>query len=56
MALRAYAEKHDLYDAEILKPEALRLLHYYQNRLKKLISRNVFLREDEAPYSTAASD
>lgn len=49
IALRAYAEKHNLYDAEVLKPEALRLLHYYQNRLLKLISRNVFLKEDEAP-------
>jgi len=40
MALRAYAEKHDIYE-----PEALRLLHYYQDRLAKLISRNVFLIE-----------
>jgi len=45
MALRAYAEKHDVYDPDLLKPEALRLLRYYQDRLEKLISRNVFLDE-----------
>jgi len=45
MALRAYAEKHDIYEPEALKPEALRLLGYYQDRLEKLISRNVFLDE-----------
>jgi len=45
MALRAYAEGHDIYEPEELKPEALRLLHYYQDRLAKLISRNVFLSE-----------
>jgi len=45
MGLRSYAEKHDCYDPDALKPEALRLLHYYQDRLEKLISRNVFLEE-----------
>jgi len=43
MALRSYAEKHDIYDPAALKPEALRLLQQYQSRLEKLISRNVFL-------------
>ncbi|KXU35166.1 hypothetical protein AXK11_07435 [Cephaloticoccus primus] len=47
IALRAYAEKNGLYDAEDLKPEALRLLHYYQDQLEKLISRNVFLEEGQ---------
>jgi len=43
MGLRTYAEKHNTYDPASLKPEALRLLQYYQDRLEKLISRNVFL-------------
>jgi len=42
MALRAYAEKHNIYDPAALKPEALRLLQQQQARLEKLISRNVF--------------
>jgi len=46
MALRAYAEKHDTYEPDVLKAESLRLLHYYQDRLEKLISRNVFLDDD----------
>jgi len=45
MALRAYAEKHDIYEPAALKPEALRLLQQQQARLEKLISRNVFLDE-----------
>jgi len=40
MALRAYAEKHDIYEPEALKPEALQLLGYYQDRLEKLIVSN----------------
>jgi len=47
MALRSYAEKHEIYDPAALKPEALRLLQYYQDQLEKLISRNVFLEEPE---------
>jgi len=43
MGLRSYAEKNQCYDPAALKPEALRLLDYYQDRLEKLISRNVFL-------------
>jgi len=46
MALRTYANKNDCYAPAALKPEALRLLHYYQDRLEKLISRNVFLEEE----------
>jgi len=45
MALRAYAEKHNIYDPAALKPEALRLLQQQQDRLEKLISRNVFSEE-----------
>jgi len=45
MALRSYAEKHEIYDPAALKPEALRLLQQQQSRLEKLISRNVFLDE-----------
>jgi len=45
MALRSYAEKHEIYDPAALKPEALRLLQQQQARLEKLISRNVFLEE-----------
>jgi len=43
MALRAYAERNGIYDAEALKPEALRLLQEKQDALKRLITRNVFL-------------
>jgi len=53
MALRAYAEKHDIHEPTALKPEALRLLQQQQDRLEKLISRNVFLEaqgEREAPF------
>jgi len=46
MDLRAYAEKHDIYEPTALKSEALRLLQHHQNRLEKLIQRNVFLEED----------
>jgi len=45
IALRSYAEKHDIYEPSALKPKALRLLQHHQDRLKKLISRNVFLEE-----------
>jgi len=43
MALHAYAEGKGTYDAEALKPEALRLLQEKQDALKRMISRNVFL-------------
>jgi len=46
MALRAYAEKHNVYDPVALKPEALRLLQVAQDQLKKLIDRNTFLTEN----------
>jgi len=45
IGLRAYAEKYDIYDAERLTPEALRLLQKSQTQLKKLIGKNVFLTE-----------
>jgi len=45
--LRAYAERHDIYDAERLAPEALRLLQNSQTQLQKLIEKNVFLAEPE---------
>ncbi|KXU36457.1 hypothetical protein AXK11_04490, partial [Cephaloticoccus primus] len=45
MALRAYAERHDIYDIERLQPEALRLLKSEEEALKKLISRNRLLEE-----------
>jgi len=47
MALRAYAERNEIYDAEALKPEALRLLQEKQDTLKRLISRNVFLETEQ---------
>jgi len=43
MALRAYADRHAIYDIALLEVEALRLLRDAQARLEKLISRNVFL-------------
>jgi len=46
VALRAYAEKHDIYDAARLAPEALRLLEASQGQLIKLMERNVFLSEN----------
>jgi len=52
MALRAYAEKHDIYEPAALKPEALRLLQQQQDRLEKLISRNVFLEGQEEPTAS----
>jgi len=52
MALRAYAEKHNIYEPEALKPEALRLLQQQQDRLEKLISRNVFLESPEGESGT----
>jgi len=45
IALRAYAEKHGLYEAEKLAPEALRLLQASQDQLQRLMERNVFLTE-----------
>jgi len=45
IGLRAYAEKHDSYEVELLVPEALRLLQVSQARLQKLMDRNVFLAE-----------
>jgi len=46
IGLRAYAEKHDIYEVEPLAIEALRLLQTSQNQLQKLMGRNVFLNED----------
>ncbi|MCC6414911.1 MAG: extracellular solute-binding protein [Opitutaceae bacterium] len=46
IALQAYAERHGIYDAEKLVPEAQRLLDHAQVALQKLISRNVFLKEE----------
>jgi len=43
IALRAYAEQHEIYDIERLALEAQRLLQAEQTSLKKLMSRNVFL-------------
>jgi len=48
MALREYADEHEIYDVERLKPEALRLLKHEETALKKLISRNRLLVEREA--------
>jgi len=45
IGLRAYAEKHGIYEVEKLFPEALRLLQKSQNELQKLINRNLFLNE-----------
>jgi len=45
IALRAYAERHGVYDAEALTPVALRLLQNGQAELETLISRNVFFSE-----------
>ncbi|WP_082782609.1 ABC transporter substrate-binding protein [Cephaloticoccus capnophilus] len=41
--LREYAEQHAVYDAEALKPVALRLLEEAQHSLRHLILRNTFL-------------
>jgi len=46
IALRAYAERYDIYDVEALRPEALRLLKERETALKRLISRNVFQEAD----------
>jgi len=43
IALRAYAEKHAIYDVERLEVEALHLLQKEEAQLKKLINKNVFL-------------
>jgi len=43
IGLRAYAERHGIYDAEKLIPEALRLLQISQYQLQNLMNRNVFL-------------
>jgi len=48
IGLRAYAEKHGIYEAEKLVPEALRLLQISQDQLQALMERNVFLTETEA--------
>jgi len=47
IALRAYAEKHGIYEVEKLAPEALRLLTKSQNQLQKLMGRSIFLGEAE---------
>jgi len=45
IGLRAYADKHSIYEVEALAPEALRLLHVSQGQLQALMERNVFLAE-----------
>jgi len=45
IALRAYAEKHAIYDVQRLEIEALRLLQKSQAQLQKLMDRSVFLVE-----------
>jgi len=45
IALRAYAEKHGIYEVAALAPEALRLLQASQDQLQRLMERNVFLTE-----------
>jgi len=47
MALRAHAQKHDIYEVERLVPEARRCRRKSQNELLKLMDRNVFLNESE---------
>jgi len=47
IALRAYAEKHGIYEVEKLAPEALRLLQKSQDQLQTLMDRSVFLGESE---------
>jgi len=46
MALRTYAEQHDIYEVEPLAVEALRLLKKAQAALQKFVDRNVFLSEN----------
>jgi len=48
IGLRAYAEKHGIYEVEKLAPEALRLLQVSQNRLQRLMERNVFYSPPQA--------
>jgi len=48
ISLRAYADKHGIYDVEGLFPEALRLLQAEEESLKKLISRNLLYEESPA--------
>jgi len=45
IALRAYAERHGIYEVEPLAVEALRFLKKAQAALQKLVDRNVFLVE-----------
>jgi len=45
ISLRAYAEKHGIYEIATLAPEALRLLQVSQDQLQRLMERNVFLAE-----------
>jgi len=45
IGLRAYAEKHGIYEVDKLEGEALRLLKTSQNQLRNLMDRNVFLSE-----------
>jgi len=45
IGLRAYAEKHGVYEVAALAPEALRLLQASQDQLQRLMQRNVFLTE-----------
>jgi len=45
IGLRAYAERHAIYEVEKLEPEALRLLQISQNQIHNLMGRNVFLSE-----------
>jgi len=45
IGLRAYAEKHGVYEVDALVPEALRFLQASQDQLQRLMERNVFLTE-----------
>lgn len=47
IALKSYADRNGIYDADALLPESQRLLDEAQASLQRLISRNVFLQEDQ---------
>jgi len=48
IGLRAYAEKHGIYEVDALAPEALRFLQKGQEHIQKLIDKNVFLAKHES--------
>ncbi|KXU37121.1 hypothetical protein AXK11_02800 [Cephaloticoccus primus] len=48
IGLRAYAEKHRIYEVDALASEALRLLQKGQDQIQDLINRNVFLETHES--------